>query len=101
VIATGERAIDEPRALAFETHQFKQRARPPQLQLARPSACLSRGLGHSLAAAKFLELAPRATFVMLLVDLAARRDRSGADAAGPITGVRPSGAIDRRIEPQG
>jgi hypothetical protein len=36
--------------------------------------------------------------LVTLVDLAARRVRSGADAAGPITGVRPSGAIDRRID---
>jgi hypothetical protein len=58
---------------------------------------LARGLGHSLAAAKFLELAQRATFAMLLVDLAARRVRSGADAAGPITvsGVRRDRPADR------
>src|SRR5450631_2111092 len=78
----------DPQNADFETHQFKQDARRLQLQFARPRHVSRAGLGHSLAAAKFLELAQRATFAMLLVDLAARRVRSGADAAGPINGVR-------------
>ena len=86
-----------PQNADFETHQFKQDARRLQLQFARPHHASRAGLGHSLAAAKFLELAQRATFAMLLVDLAARRVRSGADAAGPITvsGVRRDRPADR------